>query len=177
MAVLAVAALCAGCVTKSSFDREVGLYDTERQINQQLEKDIKADQVEIKRLRDRLRVTVGDEILFPEAGWEVTTQGKLILDKLVPSLAGLKEHRIEVQGHTDNVPIGKHFRNRFPTNWELSCARAAEVVRYLQRQGLEPARLTAAGHGEYQPVQPNATAEGRQANRRTDIDLVPLEGR
>jgi chemotaxis protein MotB len=172
---LALAAtVLSGCVSQAAFNREVGLYDAERQINQQLESEIKADRVEISRLKDRLRVTVADELLFPEAGWEVTTQGKINLDKIVPALLGLKDHRIEVQGHTDNVPIGKNLRNRFPTNWELSCARAAEVVRYLQRQGVDPGRLSASGHGEFQPAQPNATPAGRAANRRTDIDLVPF---
>ena len=80
----------------------------------------------------------------------------------------------EVEGCTDSVPIGSHLRHRFPTNWELSTARAAEVVKYLQAKGIDPARLTAAGHGEYQPLESNATAEGRQNNRRTDIDLVPI---
>lgn len=166
-------ALLGGCVMKSTFDREAGLYDAERQVNAQLEAEIKADHVEIKQLKDRLRITFADDILFPESGWEVTTPGKAVLDKLVNSLINAKDSRIQVDGHTDNVPIGKNLRGRFPTNWELSCARAAEVVKYLQSQGINPSRLTAAGHGEYQPVKSNATAVGRQANRRTDLYIMP----
>jgi len=96
------------------------------------------------------------------------------LDKIVPALQTASAQRIEVEGYTDNVPIGGHLEHRFPTNWELSAARAVEVVRYLQKKGIDPSRLTAAGHGEYQPVGSNATPAGRQANRRTDIDLMPI---
>lgn len=171
---LTSAILFGGCVSQRTYDNEVGLYNTEREINQRLLSEVQADQIEIRRLKDRLRVTMEDELLFPEGGWELTSRGRATLDKLVPALKDINGHRIEVEGYTDNVPIGAHLRHRFPTNWELSAARAAEVVKYLQKQGIDPALLTAAGHGEYQPVESNATAIGRQANRRTDIDLVPI---
>ena len=163
-----------GCVTQATYNKEVGMYDTERQLNAQLETEIQADQVKIQRLEDRLKVTVEDEILFPEGGWQLNSRGKAVLDKMVPALQDLKNHRIEVEGYTDNVPIGSHLRHRFPSNWELSAARAAEVAKYLQKQGIDPSQLTAAGHGEYQPVASNDTPEGRQANRRIEVDLVPI---
>lgn len=174
----ALSLLCAGmlaaCVPKSTYDKEVGFYNTERQLNTQLETEINADQIKIKQLQDRLRVTVLDELLFPEGGWQVGARGKAVLDKMVPALQSATEHRIEVEGYTDNVPIGHHLKYRFPSNWELSTARAAQVAEYLQKKGIDPSRLTAAGHGEYEPVASNDTPEGRQQNRRTEIDLVPI---
>lgn len=171
---IVIAALLVACVPKSTYDKEVGFYNTERQLNAQLETEIQADQVKIQRMQDRLRVTVLDELLFPEGGWQVSTRGKAVLDKMAPTLQSVSaEHRIEVEGYTDNVPIGRHLKHRFASNWELSTARATEVVKYLQQKGIDPSRMTAAGHGEYEPVASNDTPEGRQQNRRTEIDLVP----
>lgn len=164
------ALLISGCVAQKTYDRDVGL---ERQLNQQLLAEVQADQVKISRLEDRLRVTVEDEILYPEGKADLTKEGKSILDKILPALQNATDHRIEVEGYSDDVPIGRHLKKRYKTNWELSAARAAGVVEYLQKQGIDPGRMTAAGHGEYQPVESNTTPEGRAANRRTDIDLVP----
>jgi len=168
---LAAAVALPGCVSQKTYDRDMG---AERQINQELMTEVQADTVKIIQLQDRLRVTMEDKLLFPEGGWEIHTNGKAVLDKIVPALQAATKNRIEVEGYTDNVPIGAHLQHRFPTNWELSAARAAEVVKYLQKKGIDPSRLTAAGHGEYQPVGSNATPAGRQANRRTDIDLMPI---
>ena len=168
---LAALVVLPGCVSQKTYDRDMG---AERQINQQLSAEVQADTVKIIQLQDRLRVTMEDELLFPEGRWEIHSKGKAVLDKIVPALQAATTQRIEVEGYTDNVPIGGHLEHRFPSNWELSTARAAEVVRYLQKKGIDPSRLTAAGHGEYQPVGSNATPAGRQANRRTDIDLMPI---
>jgi chemotaxis protein MotB len=79
-----------------------------------------------------------------------------------------------VEGYTDNAPIGSALRPRYPTNWELSAARACDVVRYLQAAGIDPRRLAASGFGEYQPVAPNDTPAGRSQNRRIDIVLMDM---
>lgn len=160
-----------GCVTQKTYDRDIGI---ERDLNQRLSAELSADRVKITQLQDRLKVTLEDELLFPEGGYELHANGKQVLDKLVPALQNANGHRIEAEGNTDDLPIGGHLRHRFPTNWELSTARATEVVKYLQSKGIDPKRLTAAGHGEYLPVTPNTSPAARQANRRTDIDLVPI---
>lgn len=165
------AGLLSGCVMQSTYDRDVGY---ERQLNEQLRTEVQADEVKIQQLQDRLRVTMEDELLFPEGGYQISKEGKASIDKIVSTLQSATNHRIEVEGHTDNVPIGKHLAHRFSSNWELSAGRAAEVVKYLQSKGVDPSRMTAAGHGEYQPVASNATAEGKAQNRRIDIDLVPI---
>jgi len=94
---------------------------------------------------------------------------------VVSILKDVKDKRIQIEGHTDNVPIVSALKKRFPTNWELSTARATEVVRYLQEQGgLDPKLLSATGYAEYQPVAANDTDEGKRKNRRIEIVLLPL---
>ena len=97
------------------------------------------------------------------------------LDQIIPTLKDAdSDHRIEVEGYTDDVPVGKALKSKYKTNWELSSARAASVVEYLQKKGVDPSRLTASGHGQYQPTADNTSVDGRARNRRTDIDLVPV---
>ena len=76
---------------------------------------------------------------------------------------------IRVEGHTDNVPINSAA---FPSNWELSTARATNVLQHMMKQDFEPSQLSAAGYGEYRPVADNDTAEGKMKNRRVDIVLL-----
>jgi len=90
----------------------------------------------------------------------------------VPVLKGLTNQRIEINGYTDNVPIGPELKSRFPSNWELSTARATDVVRYLIKEGVSPQLLSATGYGEQDPVASNSTAAGRAKNRRIEIVLV-----
>lgn len=164
---LIAAMLVTGCVSQRTYDRE-------RQLNQQLQSEVQSDQVEIQQLEDRLRITIEDRILYPEGQASLTRGGRSILDKLIPTLQDATDHRIEVEGYTDDVPIGRHLKSKYKTNWELSAARAAGVVEYLQKKGIDPSRMTAAGHGQYQPSADNDTVTGRAENRRTDIDLVPV---
>ena len=82
---------------------------------------------------------------------------------------------IVVEGHTDDVEIGYPLRERFPSNWELSTARAASVVRFLQEQAnIKPERLTATGYSFHRPIAANETKEARSQNRRIEIILVPI---
>lgn len=158
----------AGCVSQQTFDRE-------HDLNVQLQSEVDNDNVKIERLNDRLRITIEDSVLYPSGKADLSADGKKALDKIVPTLKDAdKDHRIEVEGYTDDVPVGKSLRSKYKTNWELSSARAASVVEYLQKKGVDPSRLTAAGHGQYQPTADNASQDGRARNRRTDIDLVPV---
>ncbi|NLA57317.1 MAG: OmpA family protein [Firmicutes bacterium] len=94
-----------------------------------------------------------------------------VLEKVAEVLRPLPNH-VRVEGHTDNLPINTP---RFPSNWELSTARATSVIRYLiEEQGLDPERLSAAGYGEYRPVDTNDTPEGRARNRRVDLVILRL---
>ena len=165
--IFASALLASGCVMQQTYERE-------RQLNQQLQAQVQSDQVEIQQLQDRLRITVENDILYASGQAGLSRSGRALLDQLVPTLKEATDHRIEIEGYTDSVPVGHHLKSKYKTNWELSSARAAGVVEYLQSRGIDPSRMTAAGHGQYQPTGDNSTAEGRAQNRRTDIDLVPI---
>jgi len=110
---------------------------------------------------------------FKEGSAELTQDMKAVLDELAPMLKELPNF-IQVEGHTDNKPIrNEHFRS----NWELSVARATEVVRYLiQQHGIPPERIAAIGYGEYRPIAPNDTELGRAKNRRVEIVILERGG-
>ncbi|NJD25375.1 MAG: OmpA family protein [Betaproteobacteria bacterium] len=178
---LALVALLGGCVSQGKYNQEVAQVDTlsaqnktYQALNAQLQNEIKADQVRIKQLQGRLTVTMIDEIVFSSGSAEMNAKGRETLGKIIGTLQSVPDKRIVVRGYTDNEPIGAHLRGRYPTNWELSTARASDVVRFLQAQGIDPKRLEAAGYGEYQPVAPNDTPAGRKENRRIDIVLVDM---
>lgn len=134
--------------------------------------EIDAGRVELSELRGRMTVKMKDRILFASGSATIGRDGKLALEAVADALRGVKGKTIRVEGHTDDVPTGG---GAFPTNWELSTARALAVVRFLQETGLDPTRLAAAGYGEYQPVAPNDTPEGRSLNRRIEIVLAPAD--
>ena len=173
----------AGCVTSSAYQQEVKKADqatvqeqAAEKLNAQLEKEIKANQVEIQKLQDEVKVTVANQILFSEGGWEIHRTGEETLDKMVPALKSLQGQRVDVQGYTDDVPIGPELKARFPSNWELSTARATDVVRYLTSKGVDPSILAATGFGDTHPVASNATPEGKAKNRRIEIVIRPAGG-
>ncbi len=148
---------------------------TYQNLQKKLEKEIQEGQIQVKEMKDRLTVTMVDKVIFPSGSAEISKKGKEVLDKVITILKDVKDKRIQVEGHTDNVPIVSSLKKRFPTNWELSTGRATEVVRYLQEAGgLDPKQLSASGYGENQPVASNDTEEGRRKNRRIEIVLLPL---
>ena len=176
---LLAVALMAGCVSEPTYQKEVqqvgtlsAQNKTEQALNQQLQAEVRADQVQITQLQDRLKVTMVNQLLFPEGGWELHRQGEQTLTKIVPTLQSLQNQRIVVEGFTDNVPIGPELRSRFPSNWELSAARATGVVRYLVAQGVNPNTISAQGFGDSQPVASNDTAQGWAKNRRVEIMIM-----
>lgn len=110
-----------------------------------------------------------DRVLFDTGRAELKPEARGLLKSLAAELTKLP-HAIRVEGHTDNVPIHNPV---YPSNWELSAARAVGVVRYLiESGGMDPGRLSAVGYGEYRPIASNETAEGRARNRRVDIVLL-----
>jgi chemotaxis protein MotB len=185
---LFAALLAAGCVSDSAYKQEEQKANslsgqnatlssqnaTYQKLDSQLQTEVKADQVQIQQLQGELKVVIVNEILFPEGGWQLNHAGEQTLDKIVPTLKTLEKQRIEVDGYTDNVPIGPELKNRFPSNWELSTARATDVVRYLVSQGVSPNLLSATGFGDTQPVASNDTAAGRAKNRRIELALKPV---
>ena len=137
--------------------------------------EIEQGQIAITELKGKLTVDVVDKILFDSGRAEVKPEGLDVLKRVVEILKTVTDKIIRVEGHTDNVPIAGTLAKRYPTNWELSAARAINITRYLEKEGLDPALLSAAALGEYQPVADNETPEGRAKNRRIAIILIPLE--
>jgi chemotaxis protein MotB len=91
---------------------------------------------------------------------------------MIATLKGVTDKAIRIEGHTDNVQITGGLTRVFPSNWELSAARAINVTKFLQQQGLDPAYLSAAAFAEHKPVADNSTREGKAKNRRIEITLV-----
>ena len=118
-----------------------------------------------------------DKLLFPSGSDEIPPRGYKALRELAKVLKKNPNLEIMIEGHTDNVPISKKNK-KFKDNWDLSVARAVTVVRILiNKYGIEPERIEAAGRSYYYPVAPNTTAAGRAKNRRIEIILYPnIEG-
>ncbi len=145
---------------------------TYERLLQDMKSEIAHGQVTISELKGKLTVNMEAAILFDSGKADVKDDGLEILQKMVETLKGVKDKAIRIEGHTDNVQIIGALTRVFPTNWELSAARAINVTKYLQQQGLDPAILSAAAFAEYKPVADNATKEGRVKNRRIEITLV-----
>ena len=156
-------------------EKEVSELDkTRREIETSLKDQIAQKDIKLEEIEGKLKVTFVDKILFDSGSVKVKPEGQEVLLKLADSFRDSKDQKIAVEGHTDNVQIGSALLDRFPTNWELSTARATAVVRFLQEKGnIAPERLTASGFGFYRPVAENETPEGRKQNRRIEIILVP----
>jgi len=142
-----------------------------------LQDEIRNKQVEIETLKDKLTVRVLDRILFKTGSAQILPAGEAVLNKLGKVLATTQDY-IRVEGHTDIVPISDQLKSKFFSNWELSAARAASVVRYLQYdQKIDPLRLEAVGFSQYRPVATGTTAEDLQRNRRVEIVLSAMPAR
>jgi chemotaxis protein MotB len=131
--------------------------------------------VTISELKGKLTVNMVDAILFDSGEAEVKPAGLALLQKVIDILKTVKDKAIRIEGHTDNVQISGTLTRKYPTNWELSAARAVNVTRYLQQQGIDPGVLSAVAYGEIHPVAGNDTEEGKARNRRIEIILVPKE--
>lgn len=116
-------------------------------------------------------IDISDKLLFKSGKYEVTNEAKTVLEKVAKVLKNQPNMDFMVEGHTDNVPFKK---GDLVDNWDLSVKRSTTIVRLLQTQyGLDPTHIIAAGRSEYQPVTTNSTTEGKAANRRTRIVILP----
>lgn len=132
--------------------------------------------VTISNLKGKLTVNIMDRVLFDSGEAVLKPDGEAVLQKVADMLTKHPEIKIQVIGHTDNVPIRAGARTKFASNWELSTARALAAVHFLGEQaGVDPRRLGAVGYGEFRPVADNSTAEGRAKNRRIAIAILPDE--
>ena len=161
--------LLGGCVFQSTYNN---MLAQQQALEASLRSEISADQVEIEQLKDGIRVRVSGDMLYRSGAVELSPAGIAALNKVVPTLnAG--SYTIDIVGNTDDTPIGTGLAERYPTNWELGGARAAQVVRHLQSQGVDPTAMQAVSAGQYHPVASNDTPAGRAQNRNTEILLRP----
>ncbi len=144
------------------------IKDISKQLNKALADLIANDDVIIKQGEDWLELEMKSNVLFYSGESRLESKAVPIIGK-VATILSTSANPIQVEGFTDNNPINTP---KFPSNWELSAARAASVVHLLDRYGLDPSRMSAIGYGEFQPIADNATEEGRQKNRR--VVLVVL---
>ncbi len=119
-----------------------GTYDD---VVGKLQNEISSGQIQVTQLKDKLTLNMVEKILFNSGQAEVKESGKKVLDQIAAALKNVQDKDIRVEGYTDNVPLSPKLQDRFPTNWELSTARATNVVRYLEEHaGLDASRLIAA---------------------------------
>ena len=139
---------------------------------QGLSKEVEKGQLQVRQYKNMLSVDLAEQIFFDSGRATLKKGGKEVLKKVGDAVKGYENKIIRVVGHTDNVPVAKSLQSTYPSNWELSVARATNEVRYLQEVGVHPELMVPSGRAEYDPVAPNDTPEGRQKNRRIEIMLI-----
>jgi chemotaxis protein MotB len=139
------------------------------------QREIAAKEVALQRLAHGVSLTITDRILFPSGTADIVGDGIQVLNRIAGVLERFPGQHARIEGHTDDVPIGPALRGRYPSNWELSTARATAMVKYLVARGVAASRLAAAGYADTRPVAPNTTEAGREQNRRIEVVLVPDE--
>ena len=175
-----------GCASKNPSQQEVRQVSTARvesrqdqakttpyqELTRQLQREVKAGQVQFKQFEEGIKITMANDILFSEGGWKIHRGGKETLDKIIMVLKGRKGMAVEVYGFTDNTPIGPMLRRQFSSNRELSLARAVDVVSYMEQKGINRDLISATGYGDERPIVPNDTPIGRRKNQRVEIIVL-----
>ncbi|MFO7561520.1 MAG: OmpA family protein [Enhygromyxa sp.] len=149
-------------------------------LSKSLVEEIETGDIRVSQRGGLLVVDVSDKVLFATGEAELSERGQKVLAQLAESLKALPDKAVfQVGGHTDNQPIkSEEVKAKFPTNWELSAARATNVVRFLEESaGIPGKRLVAAGFSQFRPVGSNKNAKGRAKNRRIEIALLPPAGK
>jgi chemotaxis protein MotB len=131
---------------------------------------IDAGHIKIATRRGRIVLQLKNDVLFDRGKTEIKPEGKKALTEIAQGLRSIAGRTFQVAGHTDGTPIKT---KEFASNWELSTARAVEVVKLLVASGVNPAAVSASGYGEFDPVASNASADGQAKNRRIEITLQP----
>ena len=149
-----------------------GTYDS---FQEKMKDEIARGEINLEQTGGKLRVGLVDKILFDPGEAEISKRGEAVLARVAEALASIPDKQIQVSGHTDKMPINSKLSEKYPTNWELSTARATQVVRFLaEKAKLSPQRLVASGYGEFHPIASNKTPIGRAKNRRIEILLTPM---
>lgn len=155
---------------KEELEKKSATYDS---LVSQLQKEISEGKIKITEGKNRLSVELIDKVLFDSGSTTIKPEGEAALRKVAGVFRGINDKQILVEGHTDGIAIAGALMETYPTNWELSVARATKVVRFLEDAGVPPGNLGAAGFSKFRPVATNETDEGKRLNRRIEIVLTP----
>jgi len=176
-----VVVLLAGCASNQEYvtsqqnlaeseKRNAELEQEYQQLNQAMGADIAAKNMQISRLKEAIKLSINNELLFASGGWEMSATAKDRIAQIAAILAPHQTTKIDVKGYTDNVPIGPTLmREGVTSNVILSQKRADTVMQYMISQGVKPDLVSAQGLGEADPVASNDTPEGRALNRRVEL--------
>jgi chemotaxis protein MotB len=137
---------------------------------QELQKMIDGGQLTVSIEAGRIVINLPENVLFSSGSAEVNPEGKTALNQIADVLKEFSDRKFQIEGHTDSVPIKS---SSYPSNWELSTARALSVLHLMVEEGVESVNVSAAGFGEYHPRADNDTKEGRALNRRIEIIMQP----
>ncbi len=152
------------------------LTKTQEELSRSLQDEIAKGNITIQQVRDRLTISMVDRVLFHSGQAQINQDGIKVLKQVGNVLNKIADKQIQIEGHTDNVPISTKLQDRFKTNWELSTARATTVVHYLiNRGGVDRQYLSAVGYADTHPIASNDSEEGRSSNRRIEIVLYPKD--
>jgi len=161
---------------KARDERAKEVSSTYEKLLQDTKNEIAQGQVTISELKGKLTITIEAAALFNSGKTDIRPDGLILLQKMIATLKGIRSSTIHIEGRTDNITTAAGTPARtLPANWELSASRAINVARYLQRQGIDPAILSAAAYSEYKPIANNGPREGRTRERRIEITLVPKD--
>lgn len=141
-------------------------------LQRQLEREIERGEILLRNEHGELGVSLDSGVMFASGEAELNEGGQAVLRRVAASLRSLEDRMIEVSGHTDSTPVVSERTERYPTNWELSTARATNVVRFLQDEcDVRGERLLASGRAQYSPRADNRTPRGRRQNRRIELTI------
>ena len=158
-------------VTAQAVVGDTTLAEIGREIIEALAPLLADDQVRIVHRQSWLEVEINTDVLFASGSAELAVAVLPVIDE-IGRILGSFDNRVRVEGHTDDRPINTRV---FPSNWELSAARAGTVVRRLRDQAVLPDRLSVVGYGEFRPLAVNDTVEGRRQNRRVTLIVLAAE--
>ncbi len=166
----AAALLLAGCVSQQKYN---ALDQEYQQLQQSMTTEVGNQQMQITRLQNAIKVSVNGQLLFPSGGWEMPAQAQQTIAKMAAILAPHQTTTINVNGYTDNTPIGQDLMRRgITSNLILSQRRADNVRQFMISQGVNPNLVHAQGFGDADPIASNRTPEGRAQNRRVELTLA-----
>lgn len=144
-----------------------------RLLQEKLKEEIRRQDVAVRREKEHISIRLMDRVLFETASAELTERSRKTLEGVYEGLKPIRDGLVIIEGHADDRKIHGRLKGKYPSNWELSLARAAAVVRFLESRGMDPRRMAAAGYSYFRPLDASLTALGRSRNRRVEIKLIP----